>query len=346
MYNLNNVKKDNYTIDDCLLIRTTDIYPQNHIVQTPKHGHAYSFGSSVLFSDLLISRIKSKYPNVMSSQEEKEFEQVLREYDVFFSIPRSTIHFTINGLVGSHEYGSFDNRPFIIIEPLKNQIDNPSLEGIRTEDTYFSDDLVLSKDAVIMIPKWYYDSIDSSTIKSEYNVFVFEGKEIDAISYVLNSLGYNAFIVGKHGYVKSFMDQNDETNMTLFIRNFAHNNNLKQDKHCYSEIYKDDYITRYKANNEEEREYLRYIVDNSILPDDLLKKISYYINNLSDISDITRDSCIEQLLDIIELDNLKKLTKEYNQICIEKNKQLKEKNTIVKQLSMQQGSRKCIMGFG
>ena len=35
-----------YTINDCILVRTTDIFPKDGIVETPINGNAYEFGKS------------------------------------------------------------------------------------------------------------------------------------------------------------------------------------------------------------------------------------------------------------------------------------------------------------
>lgn len=48
---LTNVSKNDYTVDDCVMVRTTDIFPKDRMVITPKNGGAYGFGRSVIFEE-------------------------------------------------------------------------------------------------------------------------------------------------------------------------------------------------------------------------------------------------------------------------------------------------------
>ncbi len=56
-----------------------------------------------------------------------------------FEIPRSTVHFTLNHIVGNHGYGSWDNADVLILAPYKKaaEINGKPVE-ISVADTYFS----------------------------------------------------------------------------------------------------------------------------------------------------------------------------------------------------------------
>lgn len=314
-----NITKSNYNLDDCVIIRTTDIFPKDKIIQTPIHGNAYGFGGSVIFREAIIRKIKQSYPNGVVSDEE-DFLNKLNQYNLFFDIPRSTIHFTINGLVLSHLYGNFSNKPFIIIEPLKNHIDEKSLVGLRVEDTYFKDDVMLSNDAYIMISKTYFDAFKDNQefilSLQDFNIIVFDGDEKKAVDFVIRSLGYNSFNINNHGYSEAFMKDNDETRMIKFIESLANKKGISQDRHCFSEIYKEDYDLMYKMVDKRERDFLLFVLDNAIITDDLNKQIIYELSNYFDITRLTNSKAIHKLVDMIGLDNLKKFITEFNQKCV------------------------------
>ena len=51
-----------YSIDDCVLIRTTDVFPFDGVVETPINGNAYEFSKSMYFGEIIIDMLKNKYP--------------------------------------------------------------------------------------------------------------------------------------------------------------------------------------------------------------------------------------------------------------------------------------------
>ena len=201
-----NTLKDVYTVDDCILIRTTDIFPTDKIVQTPENGNAYSFNINYMFIAAIEKKINKEQSNVNKD-----------DYNIYYDICRTTTHFTINGLVSSHMYGNFDDRPYIIMEPLKHHIDEESLVGLRVEDTYFNNDIALSDEAIILIPSQHFEKIVGDynyqeTLK-QFNVVVFDGDEVHAVYYILNQLGYNAFLTSQHSYVSG----EEEDKMVNFV---------------------------------------------------------------------------------------------------------------------------------
>lgn len=317
MYNTaTNVPKDNYTVDDCVIVRTTDIFPKNRVVITPLNGGAYGFGRSVILEEIIRKKIKTDYPNL----DDASFLKKLDEFNIFYDIPRPTIHYTINGLVSSHAYGNFANKPFIIIDLLKYHINDKSLVGLRVEDTYFNDNMQLSDSSIIMISQDYFDAnknnLEFLEFLQGFNVIVFSGDETKAVEFVLRKLGYNAFEINNHGYTNSFERNSDERRMVKFLQNFANTNNISQDRHCYSTSYIEERKLMVECAEKREKEYLLHILDNSLIPNELRDHIIYEINDCYDISYLSDSKNISELIDIIGLDNLKRLTDEYNNKCV------------------------------
>ena len=60
MYKRENKSKQEYNINDCVLIRTTDVFPKDKVIKTPLNGNAYGFGSSVIFNEAIINSVKNK----------------------------------------------------------------------------------------------------------------------------------------------------------------------------------------------------------------------------------------------------------------------------------------------
>ena len=177
-------KKEEYSLEDIVLVRTTDQFPFKKIVETPNHGRATTKGSSYILGQEIVEAIRRKYKTVQEKSREAFIEEV-HQFDVLAKNPRKTIHFAINGLVGSHELGNFEGRAFVIIEPLKHHIEDKSLLSLGACDTYFDDDMILSEDAVVLIEESIYKKIKDDekykpTLESMKKIYVYRGNQKEA----------------------------------------------------------------------------------------------------------------------------------------------------------------------
>lgn len=296
-----------YSLNDCVLVRTTNFFPFNHEVHTPLADRAYEFTNSIYFEEALRDILKEK------GEEEK--------YKIFSKIPRETIHFAINGLVQSHDYGNFEGRKFIIIEPLKYHIDE-SLLSIRPEDTFFKGNITLSNESVILMNIDTYESIKNDPnyekeLNSFPNIFVYSGNNEElAVKETLNILGYDSFLVSNNYFTNGSDKDYPAKEMTDFLREFTKTHSIPQTAHIYTDEYKKEHEEIIKNAEEIDTRHLKYILENSGLPSEyieiILEKSKYYY--LKDFKDE-----IKELINKIGLETLANLTKEFNQIMIEEN---------------------------
>lgn len=306
-----------YSINDCVIVRTTDIFPFGGIVQTPINGNAYGFGSSLYFGEIISEMLRNKYPNrFINEEEEKNFFKELHEYEIVFETLRRTVHFTINGLVGSTAYGNFDNRPYVIIDPLKYHLDT-SMKGLRVEDTYFDNDVFLSDERAIVIDEKTYNEIskDPNYIEdlSKFKIYVYKGNQQNAVALALNDMGYDSFMVSSHGYVNGVEENSPSSKMYDFVNNFAVTNNISRERHFYSEINYQDALERNKKSEEINMMHLMHILDNSNLPEEIIETIMFVANGKNEMTGL-----MEKVIQQIGLEKLKTLTQEFNKNYIEK----------------------------
>jgi len=305
-----------YSIDDCMLVRTTDIFPFDGIVQTPINGNAYGFGSSLYFGEIISEMLRNKYPNRFTNEEEeKNFFKELHEYEIVFETLRRTVHFTINGLVGSTAYGNFDNKPYVILEPLKYHIDK-SMKGLRVEDTYFDSDLFLSDESALVIDDNTYNKISNNPNYiddlSKFKIYVFKGSQQNAVSLALNDMGYDSFLISSHGYVNGIEEDSSASKMYDFVNDFATTNNISREGHFYSEINYQDALARNDKSEAINTMHLMYVLDNSNIPVEVIDNIKLLIEEKNDIHGL-----LELVIKEIGFEQLKKLTKEFNANYIE-----------------------------
>lgn len=323
---LDNSNKE-YSIDDCVMVRTTDIFPFDGIVQTPINGNAYGFASSLYFGEIVSEMLRNKYPNrFIIEEDEKKFFKELHEYEVVFEILRRTSHFTINGLVGSTAYGNFDNRPFVIIDPLKHHL-NKSMLSLRVEDTYFNSDVSLSSECAIVIDDKTFNQIskDSNYIEDlkKFKIYVYKGNQQSAVSLALNDMGYDSFMVSSHGYVHGIEEDSPSSKMYDFVNDFAIKNNISREKHFYSEINYEDAMVRNKKSEEINKMHLMHILDNSKVSPELSEQIKLLLEYKQDMTDL-----LQQVIQQIGFEQLKLLTQEFNKNYIEKLQKGKNSKTI------------------
>lgn len=312
-------KYKDYTLDDCALIRTTDVFPFNKTIQTPINGRATAKGRSSIIGQAISTIINKR--NLSMDEFAKESEK----YYVIYETMRSTIHFCINGLVESHELGNFDSRPFIIIEPLKYHINDKSLINLKAADTYFNEDIQLSEEAAIIIREEEYKKIKNnpeyqSTLKKFNNIFVYRGNnEQQAVKEALEAMNYDNFIINKHGYVNGLNNDTSANAMYNFIDTLRKTFNIKGENHFDSELNYEESQKRIELAIQIDLNHFFYIIENSNLPNELIARINiYYEQDKKDIetgrsNEYKRLKKIsEEIVECIGLKKIEELTKEFN----------------------------------
>lgn len=165
-----NFDAETFSLDDIALVHTTDYFPENHVIKTPKDAKVLYRGE---YAAPLVINGKDANGNSYSH--------------------RNTVHFALNGLVSSHAYGDFSNRKFIIIEPMKYHMD--TIHCVRPEDTWTKGSVKLSDDAIILVREDEYNNLSQEMLK-EYNVIKFCGDEEKVVEKILLILGYKPQGIG------------------------------------------------------------------------------------------------------------------------------------------------------
>lgn len=150
-----------YTSDNIMLIRTTDIFPSNRMIKT-------------LADSSFITKSGNNFIH-LAYYYELDFE-TLERLETYILYHRGTIHFTENGLVLSHLQGNFDNRPYIILEPLNDQLGKANFRNFAVQDTIIKGNVTLSDNALIIIKSENYETIKRNYPEIEnFNVILYNG---------------------------------------------------------------------------------------------------------------------------------------------------------------------------
>ena len=301
---------ENYDVFSAAIIRYTDGFPSDRIVYTPEHAKVVMKDFPTGMHYIIIDMLRQQYGD--------DYEKYLEDFKIAQIEKRHTIHFCINGIVSSHEYGNFDNRKYVIIDPLCYHIDK--VKSLRAEDTYFTDDIVLSPEAaIVMSKKTYEESKNDPSFEKDcedYRVFVYEGDLVLAVQKTLNKLGYDSFIIGKHGYKNAVNNINPAYKMFKMLCNLADEKNISLDRHFNSEDARVDLDKIIEDNVEIESVIIDEMIS-SLGEDESLGK---YLKRELDTSMHSKEYT-EKLTNLIKrfgLDNLSKEIKKCNDDFYEK----------------------------
>ena len=185
---------------------------------------------------------------------------ILSKLEAYELAYRSTVHFTENGLVVSHMYGNFDNRPFIILEPLVEQL-NSNIRNFAGQDTFIKGEVTLSEKAIIIVRSEDYDSLKQTYPEIEnFNVVLYNGitkenkekyikenednlPEFDVnderavVEMSLMDLGYTPELIGTHYLINSPTSEKiNQVNKELATKY----NTPYWANHCNTDEYKED----------------------------------------------------------------------------------------------------------
>lgn len=335
---------NNYDVKSMCLVRTTNIFPSDGCIRSMANSNTLLKTSSMLLGEAL------------NNTDLKDKCQIM--YHGY----RSTVHFSMNGLVSNHAYGNFSNRNFIIIEPFFHHIQDDII-SLRVEDTYFKDFVSLSDEACVILSKDKLEEIKNNAAYQDFlfshKLFVYNFKEEEKkklfsnnslelenynsffeqrlVNCVLENLGYPHFNIGSNGYV----DNNKSVDyMNSFVEEFRKKMKIGNERHFNSELHMLDSKQNSLNLKTSDINYYRYIVINSgINNEQLLSYIKYFeyngnydsfkYSNLlfdEDGNIIMKEEILEKIKEFINRIGIQKLlylTEEYNNLYMMQEQKIK-----------------------
>ena len=252
-------------VEDFAMVRTTEYFPINHEMETVDDLNSRVFIRNFLSDKFVGDELTKKYGENWfrlinnGTQKGKEIAQYQKElnkkYETLSTTYRSTKHFTLNGLVSSHEFGDFSGNPYIFIDPLEEHIKDEGLLSLNEADTYFKisreKPFKLSNKSEIMMPISEYLKLSDNPdmleqIHSFEHLTLFSGDEEQAVAMRLYEKGYIPEKNTKWGYRYG-------TVMDNAVSNLSTKYNIPISVHSASDIKKlDDEKCIQMSNNSNE----------------------------------------------------------------------------------------------
>lgn len=338
------IRKD-YSLSDLAIVRTTDIFPTNGIMETRAKAMALLDMDSPYFK----CAISDNDSNVNIK---------------FFSYS-STLHCCLNGLVGNHSLGYFSGRNYFVFDKFSNHIGQEEMVSMREEDTYFRDDLVLSNDASICMRLSRYRELlkkeENVDILKRLKIFVydlgmedvkdlfpisqqfgddalFSKLEQTLVNFVLDSLGYPYFSISAHGYTDSDNPSKSAYYMSTFIRNYCKIHRIKQSPHFGSKLFWEDHEIDLNNQKLSAINHYKFVVENSTAKENIKNKMLSYVpfldydgccyslknNGRDSLSKDEFETDVKNFIGVIGILEYKKLTLLYNESLVNHRMYLKD----------------------
>jgi hypothetical protein len=253
-------------IDNIALVRITDILPKNGVVEPSSKGQFLIKANGTEFSYAIADMIR-KYENYGFTEEEmKRFISDCNKLTPYTSEYVSTTCYSVNSVVPEDINMSFDNRPYVIIEPLKEQINKADIVSIRPYEVIVEGPMMLSENAVIIADKNKITEDDLNNLKNRYTVILCDGNVREACNdYLKASNRFTCEQLNAHGFIESNTSDQIET----VLEEVAQSKNIEQVKHINSEVLKSDIEKTTIIEDFYEDMFLKYLCENTYVKNDI-----------------------------------------------------------------------------
>lgn len=292
------VKEDGYSVDDCVIVRTTSGFPFHGIVQTPYHsGKVVTSGISNILGSAIEKRIGKEFSSDYNKR--REFNELV---ELKYRNLRPTTHFCMNGLVSNVEMNNFSGRDYVVFGEFAKQLDKNNIAAIQLEDVYFSDDVSISD--ILMTKEKYAEIKDDPEYQDtleQLQVFVYASSLLsqkEAVNRVLHILGKDAFSIGStinrnFNYAKGIIDSrqpNKVSQMLKFIYDLSEGKiipgvTFSRDSHMGSQFEAKENKLIFEESTEEDLNHMFYLTENSSIDsqekEEIKEKVYLDISNKS-----------------------------------------------------------------
>lgn len=278
-----------FTLDDLVLIRSIKegMFPVNGCYYPLDKDNCYK--ATLNPFDYFFQSIKFGYDDNYVGGDVLNHESNL--VDIYHPVYRDTKHFTINSL-SSNVSGlfmptiTFNDRPIIIIEPIKDKIDNGLIANLNPIDTFFNlhdTCMKVSDEAIFLINEDKYNELKETEeykeIFNKHKIYLFIGEPSIACDMVLLNLGilpqhsigqrelieehYNVGdkVISDKKYLKLFRNYIEYLNQVYLNSSYIHLPiDIIKSRKKYERMYPGMLHANTKFSDEETKNTMSYII--------------------------------------------------------------------------------------
>ncbi len=299
-----------YDSSDIMLVRITDQFPQTSVLpaisNVPYLTRINDISTQVVYDILIEKEKRQKNIDFVDYERELELIEEAKAFSPLSTQYRSSIHFTLNGPVSDHAYGTFDGR-VAIIEPFKYHENDENILSVRGDDTYFKDGIKLSNEAVVLVPLELKDTLPPT----ENNVIFYTGDLKMAI---------NMYLV-KNGIVpetvrSAYLEESPTSNLLNY---YIASKGYERERHCYHKNYKEDDDKSLELWKYYDSMFYTYLFE-TVYHDNVNQDDLELLKNRFDLMQFEKraEKVLKELIENIGLERYKLIVDEYNNALMEK----------------------------
>lgn len=272
-----------YTANDLALVRVTDHLPNNDKYLVPLNKVPFILELAAHPGETAINRILQ---NELLEKKKKEqmdkddkVELTMQEYKEISSMSnilplstqyRSTVHFSLNGMVGSHSRGNWesDEQDIIIIEPFSKHENDKNIVNVNGQDTFFKNGIQLSDDGVLLIGEKRADEVLDLGLDKDFDIIFYKGDKKTAINMCLVcTFGVVPENIGSEYILRSSTSDK--------VKEFINSKEYNQGSHLNSMSYLDDDIFNLKLWALYDNDFLNYLSNELSFSPEFTSKIEF-----------------------------------------------------------------------
>lgn len=231
-------RKGFYDVNDFVMVRTTNFLNPEHTLK-PICKVPFVVNTNNVAHSAIHNILKDKY-NVNPFTDgvaHEEFKKMTYQYGPLSTQYRSTVHFTLNGLVSNHNKGAFDNQNFIVVDKLNKHLGIADFRSIRMEDTFVFGEFPISNEAIILINESKYpELLQAFPFLNTYNIVLFRGDEKVAVEMLLTSMNIVPEKIEEHSAEYTRRTELHKKYFSSVTKQYG----IEEMKHVYSPEYKED----------------------------------------------------------------------------------------------------------
>ena len=145
--------------------------------------------------------INSRLSSVSEANITGDLEYKLGGHDYKMSLTkqRNTVHFTANGEVSSHFFGSWEDKKYAVLIPLSD-VPKKDIGSARSNDTFVIGGVTLTPNTWILVPKGERQQAQKNN--PQVNIIEYEGVNVTGYAnQLVMNLGYTYERTNEHGWI-------------------------------------------------------------------------------------------------------------------------------------------------
>lgn len=177
-----------------------------------------------------------------------------KEIEISLPSERNTVHFSVNGEVGSHLYGNWDDKKYAILIPFTD-VPKRNIKSAACNDTFLEGGVALTPNSWILVPKGEREKVQENN--PSVNVIEYDGPNVSGFAdQLIKYLGYKCKKVNNNGWTLESKKDMEKYNKLMTY------NDLPTAQHTNTEYFSEENFNKYAHQLDQ---IIKFLLENNEL---------------------------------------------------------------------------------